>query len=106
MVLQLCNKCTKNDTMSSMIVKSDTVEIYEPYFSGKKHTTGRYTQQDKQTGWWDSIIGSDKVIDTDKYFVISSDAMSCVVNSPGVDTSSPGSINLMLICLRIIYQIF
>lgn len=38
--------------------------------SGNHHVAGVYADKPKSTGWWDNIVGPDKPIDTNKFFVI------------------------------------
>ena len=45
------------------------------YFSATSHAAGRYAADDALPGYWDAIIGPGKAIDTDKYFVLSSDTL-------------------------------
>lgn len=39
--------------------------------SGNHHSAGYYENPDERKGWWDSLIGPSKAIDTNKYFVVS-----------------------------------
>lgn len=63
------------------------------YFSGHKHAAGRYTENDAEAGWWDALIGPGKAFDTNKYFVVATDSLSCLVRLDGVESSGPRSIN-------------
>jgi homoserine O-acetyltransferase len=64
------------------------------YFSGHSHAAGRYAEADAEPGYWNSVIGPGKAIDTDKYFVFSMDVISNVnTGLPHVVTTGPASIN-------------
>nr|VFK61117.1 MAG: homoserine O-acetyltransferase [Candidatus Kentron sp. TUN]VFK61323.1 MAG: homoserine O-acetyltransferase [Candidatus Kentron sp. TUN]VFK70200.1 MAG: homoserine O-acetyltransferase [Candidatus Kentron sp. TUN] len=72
----------------------DNAILITHHFTGTSHAAGRYAMDDGRSGYWDSIIGSGKVIDTDKYFVISSDTLvNLNVYDPNVITTGPASIN-------------
>ena len=38
--------------------------------SGDAHVAGYNTPQDRKPGWWDLLIGPNKPLDTNRYFVI------------------------------------
>lgn len=73
--------------------KSNVVLITH-YFSGSSHAAGKYRTEDPSPGYWDAIIGPDKAIDTNKFFVISVDSLvNLSAYSPDVVTTGPTSIN-------------
>lgn len=64
------------------------------YFSGSSHAAGKYATNDELPGYWDSIIGPGRALDTNKYFVISSDTLVNVSpKDPKTITTGPASIN-------------
>jgi len=73
--------------------KSNAILITH-FFSGNSHAFGKYASDDKTAGYWDAIIGPGKAIDTNKYFVVSSDTLvNLNVNMPDVVTTGPATIN-------------
>ena len=73
--------------------KSNAILVTHP-FSGTSHAFGKYTPADAATGYWDAIIGPGKAIDTNKYYVMSSDTLvNLNVKLPNVVTTGPASIN-------------
>jgi len=36
--------------------------------SGNHHAAGYHSMEDRKPGWWDSAIGPDKAIDTNRFF--------------------------------------
>lgn len=38
--------------------------------SGNHHVAGRYSAEDKYPGWWDTMVGPGKPIDTNRFFVV------------------------------------
>ncbi|MCG8567268.1 MAG: homoserine O-acetyltransferase, partial [Desulfobacterales bacterium] len=49
--------------------KSNAILILHA-LTGDAHVAGYYTPEDAKPGWWDLMVGPDKGIDTEKYFVI------------------------------------
>ncbi|MDV7340609.1 homoserine O-acetyltransferase [Terasakiella sp. A23] len=73
--------------------KSNAILIAH-FFSGNSHAAGKYAAEDAKPGYWDNVIGAGKIIDTNKYFVISSDTLvNLGVHNPKVITTGPASIN-------------
>ncbi len=73
--------------------KSNVILITH-YFSGTSHAAGKYRSTDAAPGYWDSIIGPGKAIDTSKFYVVSVDSLANLnAFSPDVITTGPASIN-------------
>jgi homoserine O-acetyltransferase/O-succinyltransferase len=72
----------------------DNAILIAHFFSGDSHAAGKYAPEDKAAGYWDAIIGPGKPVDTDKYFVLSSDTLvNLNAKSPTVATTGPATIN-------------
>ena len=64
------------------------------YFSGSSHAAGKYHINDASPGYWDSVIGPGKAIDTERFYVISVDTLANLnAYDPHVITTGPASIN-------------
>lgn len=72
--------------------KSNAILITH-FFTGTSHAFGKYKPDDKVAGYWDAIIGPGKAIDTNKYYVISSDTLVNLNPNAPVVTTGPASIN-------------
>lgn len=73
--------------------KSNAILITH-FFSGNSHAAGKYDASDAKPGYWDAIIGPNKVIDTNRFFVLSVDTLANAgVHDPNVITTGPASIN-------------
>ena len=67
--------------------KSNAVLICHA-LSGTHHVAGKYAETDKNAGWWDNLIGPNKPLDTNKFFVIGLNNLGGCAGSNG-----PASIN-------------
>jgi homoserine O-acetyltransferase len=73
--------------------KSNVILITH-FFSGTSHAAGKYHTDDSTAGYWDAIIGPGKAIDTNKFYVISSDTLiNANVFDPNVITTGPATVN-------------
>lgn len=82
------------ESWGQLNAQKDNAILVTHYFSGSSHAAGRYQKTDPLPGYWDSLIGPGKPLDTDRYFVFSCDTL---VNqepfNPQVITTGPASIN-------------
>lgn len=67
--------------------KSNAVLICHA-LSGTHHVAGKYSENDKYPGWWDNLVGPNKPLDTNKFFVIGVNNLGGCHGSTG-----PASIN-------------
>ena len=82
------------ETYGKLNAAGDNAVFVAHFFSGTSHAAGRYKADEKTAGYWDTIIGPGKAIDTDKYFVVSADSLvNLNVKSPMVGTAGPATIN-------------
>lgn len=82
------------ETYGKLNARGDNAILVAHFFSGDSHAAGKYKAEDKAPGYWDYLIGAGKPIDTDKYFVISSDTLvNLNTRSPTVITTGPASVD-------------
>jgi len=82
------------ESYGKLNANKDNVILITHYFSGTSHAAGKYRADDALPGYWDAIIGPGKAIDTNKYYVISSDTLvNANWHDPNVITTGPASTN-------------
>jgi homoserine O-acetyltransferase len=73
--------------------KSNAILICH-FFSANSHAAGKYKESDAAAGYWDSIIGPGKAIDTNRYFVMSVDSLvNLNTGDPNTTTTGPATVN-------------
>jgi homoserine O-acetyltransferase len=70
--------------------KSNAVLICHA-LSGTHHVAGKYTPEDKYAGWWDNLIGPNKPLDTNKFFVIGVNNLGGCHGSSGPSSINPAT---------------
>lgn len=82
------------ESYGTLNATKDNVILITHFYSGTSHAAGRYAPTDPAPGYWDAIIGAGKAIDTDRFFVVSSDTLvNLNVKDPTVVTTGPASTN-------------
>ncbi|MFO8031772.1 MAG: homoserine O-acetyltransferase [Desulfohalobiaceae bacterium] len=59
--------------------------------TGDAHAAGYHQQEGNRPGWWETMVGPGKGIDTNKYFVICSNVLGGCMGSTGPSSYKPGS---------------
>lgn len=59
--------------------------------SGNHHVAGKYAESDKNAGWWDNLIGPNKPLDTNKFFVIGLNNLGGCHGSSGASSINPAT---------------
>ncbi len=68
--------------------KSNAVLICHA-LSGHHHVAGKHSEDDKNPGWWDNLIGPGKPLDTNKFFVIGLNNLGGCHGSSGPISTNP-----------------
>ena len=77
------------ETLGSLNEDRSNVILILHALSGDSHVAGYYSQEDQKPGWWEIMVGPGKGIDTDKYFVISSNIIGSCMGSTGPSSINP-----------------
>ncbi|MGL4576542.1 MAG: E22 family MetX-like putative esterase [Burkholderiaceae bacterium] len=82
------------ETYGKLSAAGDNAIFVAHFYSGNSHAAGKYKPGDAAAGYWDSIIGPGKPIDTNRFFVVSADTLSNLnTKDPNVTTTGPSSVN-------------
>jgi homoserine O-acetyltransferase len=80
-------------TAGTLNAAGDNAVLVAHFFSGNSHAFGRYAEG-QPAGYWDAIIGPGKAIDTNRFFVVSSDTLvNLNVRDGRTVTTGPVSMN-------------
>ena len=78
------------ETYGTLNARKDNAILVLHALSGDAHAAG-WHEGDKKPGWWDNMIGPEKAFDTDKYFIISSNALGGCKGSTGPSSMNPAT---------------
>lgn len=79
------------ETWGQLSEERDNAVLVVHAFSGDSHAAGYYRDdpKDAKPGWWDSMIGPGKGLDTDKYFVICANILGGCMGTTGPSSINP-----------------
>ena len=79
------------ETWGKLSAKRDNAVLVAHAFSGDSHAAGFYPDEpnDAKPGWWDSMVGPGKGLDTDKYFVICANILGGCMGTTGPSSINP-----------------
>jgi homoserine O-acetyltransferase len=91
---EISNVSLGYETYGKLNAGGNNVIFIAHFYSGTSHAAGKYKESDVLPGYWNSIIGPGKAIDTAKYFVVSADTFANLNSKdPNVTTTGPSSVN-------------
>lgn len=79
------------ETWGSLNAEGNNVILITHALSGDSHVAGRYGEKDRKPGWWDTMVGPGKAIDTDTYFVICSNILGGCKGTTGPCSINPAT---------------
>ncbi|MBW2613138.1 MAG: homoserine O-acetyltransferase [Deltaproteobacteria bacterium] len=80
------------ETYGTLNSKKTNAVLILHALSGDAHVAGYHSEEDQKPGWWDSMVGPRKGIDTDKYFIICSNIIGSCMGSTGPCTLNPKTV--------------
>ncbi len=79
------------ETCGNLNRKKDNAVLILHAFSGDAHVAGYHHEDDPKPGWWESMVGPGKGIDTNQYFVICSNILGSCMGSTGPSSIDPAT---------------
>ena len=79
------------ETMGTLNDDKNNVILIAHALSGDSHVAGYYSADDPKPGWWDTMVGPGKGIDTNRYFVICSNVLGGCMGTTGPASLNPAT---------------
>jgi homoserine O-acetyltransferase len=79
------------ETYGKLNARGDNALLICHALSGDHHVAGRYDDSGKTYGWWHLLIGPEKPIDTNKFFVVCSNNIGGCHGSTGPSSINPST---------------
>jgi len=79
------------ETYGELAANQDNAVLVLHALSGDAHAAGIHRSDDPKPGWWDTLIGPGKGIDTSRYLVICSNVLGGCMGSTGPSSINPAT---------------
>ena len=79
------------ETYGTLNAKKSNAVLICHALSGTHHVAGKYAEDDKYPGWWDNLVGPNKPLDTNKFFVIGVNNLGGCHGSTGAVSINPAT---------------
>jgi len=79
------------ETYGELNEAADNAVLICHALSGNAHVAGMNSADDEKPGWWDTMVGPGKGIDTNKYFVICSNFLGGCSGTTGPGSTNPAT---------------
>src|SRR5664279_6572960 len=71
------------ETYGTLNTTASNAILVEHAWTGNAHLAGKLSDDEPKPGWWDTIVGPGKLLDTNQYFVICSNVIGSCYGSTG-----------------------
>ncbi len=93
------------ETYGTLNAARDNVVLVAHALTGDHHCAGVHSLNDRKTGWWNSMIGPGKPIDTNRFFVLCANCIGGCQGSTGPksvnpDTGKPYNLSFPFVTVR------
>ena len=79
------------ETYGTLNARRDNAILVMHALSGDAHLAGRHTPDDRKPGWWDTLVGPGRGLDTERYFVICVNVLGGCRGSTGPSSIDPAT---------------
>jgi len=79
------------ETYGELTPEKDNAIFVCHALTGDAHVAGKHALDDRKSGWWDTLVGPGKGLDTTKYFVICANVLGGCQGTTGPSSTNPAT---------------